>query len=119
MANVQAAVHAYASELESAAWLCGKVNKLLYEKAIERFVTFFYGVLDGNARTLRYCNAGYFWMGHGDVSVGDLYDKMKEDVEFPKEWVEKCGFGFELSPVVPNVPNVPRNEEIDAVKKAA
>jgi hypothetical protein len=32
MANVQASDHAYASELESAAWLCGEVNKLLYEK---------------------------------------------------------------------------------------
>ncbi|MGC2617023.1 MAG: PP2C family protein-serine/threonine phosphatase [Terracidiphilus sp.] len=59
MANVQAAVHAYASESESAAWLCGKVNTLLYENiAIGKFVTFFYAVLDGNARTLQYCNAG-------------------------------------------------------------
>ena len=59
MANVQAAVHAFASESESAALLCGKVNALLYENiAIGKFVTFFYGVLDGNARTLQYCNAG-------------------------------------------------------------
>lgn len=59
MANVQAAVHAFASESESAAWLCGKVNTLLHENiAIGKFVTFFYGVLDGNARTLQYCNAG-------------------------------------------------------------
>ena len=59
MANVQAAVHAFASESESAAWLCRKVNVLLYENiAIGKFVTFFYGVLDGNARTLQYCNAG-------------------------------------------------------------
>ena len=59
MANVQAAVHAFASESESAACLCGKVNALLYENiAIGKFVTFFYGVLDGNARTLQYCNAG-------------------------------------------------------------
>lgn len=59
MANVQAAVHAFASESESAAWLCRKVNALLYENiAIGKFVTFFYGVLDGNARTLQYCNAG-------------------------------------------------------------
>ncbi len=42
------------------------------KKAIERFVTFFYGVLDGSARTLQYCNAGYFWVGHADVSMGDL-----------------------------------------------
>ena len=59
MANVQAAVHAFASETESAAWLCGRVNTLLYENiATGKFVTFFYGVLDGNARTLQYCNAG-------------------------------------------------------------
>lgn len=59
MANVQAAVHAFANESESAAWLCGKVNALLYENiAVGKFVTFFYGVLDGNARTLQYCNAG-------------------------------------------------------------
>ena len=59
MANVQAAVHAFASESESAACLCRKVNALLYENiAIGKFVTFFYGVLDGNARILQYCNAG-------------------------------------------------------------
>ncbi|MGA8729129.1 MAG: PP2C family protein-serine/threonine phosphatase [Terracidiphilus sp.] len=59
MANVQAAVHAFASESESASWLCGKVNTLLHENiATGKFVTFFYGVLDGNARTLQYCNAG-------------------------------------------------------------
>lgn len=59
MANVQAAVHAFVSEQESAAWLCGKLNALLYENiAVGKFVTFFYGVLDGNARTLQYCNAG-------------------------------------------------------------
>jgi sigma-B regulation protein RsbU (phosphoserine phosphatase) len=38
MANVQAAVHAFASESESAAWLCGKVNALLYEKYCRRKV---------------------------------------------------------------------------------
>jgi sigma-B regulation protein RsbU (phosphoserine phosphatase) len=59
MANVQAAVHAFASESASPASLCGKVNALLYENiAIGKFVTFFYGVLDGNTRTLQYCNAG-------------------------------------------------------------
>jgi hypothetical protein len=45
-----------------------------------------------------------FWMGHADESMDDLYDKIKEDVEFRKEWAERCGFGFNLPPVVPNVP---------------
>ena len=37
-------------------------------------------------------------------SMSDLYDKIKEDVAFRKKWAEKCGFGFELPSVVPNVP---------------
>jgi sigma-B regulation protein RsbU (phosphoserine phosphatase) len=60
MANVQAAVRAYAGSSGSAASLCGKVNKLLCENiATGKFVTFFYGVLDGEARTFQYCNAGH------------------------------------------------------------
>ena len=36
--------------------------------------------------------------------MSDLYDKIKEDVQFRKMWAEKSGFGFELPSVVPNVP---------------
>jgi integrase len=57
-----------------------------------------------------------FWMGHADESMGDLYDKIKEDVEFRKEWAEKCGFGFELPSVVPSVP---KKEEKSTILKAA
>jgi integrase len=45
-----------------------------------------------------------YWMGHADESMSDLYDKIKEDVSFRKQMAEKCGFGFELPSVVPNVP---------------
>jgi hypothetical protein len=57
-----------------------------------------------------------YWMGHADKSMSDLYDKIKEDVPFRKLWAEKCGFGFELSEVVPNVP---KNEEKDGAMEAA
>jgi integrase len=57
-----------------------------------------------------------FWMGHADESMSDRYDKIKEDVEFRRKWAEKCGFGFELSSVVPNVPKM---EEKDEARKAA
>jgi len=53
-----------------------------------------------------------FWMGHADETMGDLYDKIKEDVEFRKEWAEKCGFGFELPSVVPNVPKIAGKTEV-------
>lgn len=59
MANVQAAVRAYASSAESPAQLCSKVNSLLCENlATGKFVTFLYGVLDNETRSLEYCNAG-------------------------------------------------------------
>jgi integrase len=45
-----------------------------------------------------------FWMGHAANSMDDLYDKIKDDVHFRREWAEKCGFGFEIRSVVPNVP---------------
>ena len=48
-------------------------------------------------------------MGHGDESMCYLYDKIKEDVEFRKEWAEKCGFGFKLPSVVPNVAKMEEN----------
>ena len=62
MANVQAAVRAYASDLESPAGVCGKVNNLLHENiATGKFVTFLYGILDDEARTFQYCNAGHLY----------------------------------------------------------
>jgi sigma-B regulation protein RsbU (phosphoserine phosphatase) len=62
MANVQAAVRAFASDGESPAAVCGKVNRLLCENiARGKFVTFLYGILDGDAHTFHYCNAGHLY----------------------------------------------------------
>ena len=57
-----------------------------------------------------------YWMGHAGNSMDDLYDKIKEDVEFRKEWAEKSGYGFELPSVVPNVPKIA--EKTEAAKAA-
>ena len=43
---------------------------------------------------------------HADESMGDLDDKIKEDLAFRTEWAGKCTFGFKLSSVVPNVPKI-------------
>jgi phosphoserine phosphatase RsbU/P len=60
MANVQAAVRAFASETESPASICGKVNRLLCENiATGKFVTFLYGILDCETHSLEWCNAGH------------------------------------------------------------
>ena len=50
-------------------------------------------------------------MSLADESMGELYDKIKEEVEFRREWAEKCGFGFKLPPVVPNVPKIEGKDE--------
>lgn len=64
-----------------------------------------------------------FWLGHAGETMTDLYDKVKEDLNFRLEWAEKCGIGFELSQLglsyVPNVPNVPRNVDIEKAACAA
>jgi sigma-B regulation protein RsbU (phosphoserine phosphatase) len=60
MANVQATVRAFAHDSESPAHLCDRVNRVLCENiAADKFVTFFYGILDAGERTFRYCNAGH------------------------------------------------------------
>ncbi len=60
MANVQASVRAFAREAESPARVCGRINQVLCENcSTDRFVTFFYAVLNGPDRILRYCNAGH------------------------------------------------------------
>jgi hypothetical protein len=35
-------------------------------------------------------------MGHEDEEIGDRYSKLKNDVAFRKEVVERIGLGFEL-----------------------
>ncbi len=37
-----------------------------------------------------------FWIGHADKNVTDGYSKVREDVEFRKDWVRKAGLGFQL-----------------------
>ncbi len=56
------------------------------------------------------------WMGHAGNSMDDLYDKIKEGVQFRKMWAAECGFGFELPSVVPTVPKM---SETTKVAKAA
>lgn len=60
MANVQAALRAFASETASPSWVCSRVNSVLCANiATGKFVTLFYGVLDSERNLLRYCNAGH------------------------------------------------------------
>jgi len=52
-----------------------------------------------------------YWMGPARKDMSDLYDKIKEDVAFRRSWAERCGFGFQLPSVVPNVPKCTEKTE--------
>jgi len=60
MANLQASFRAFATTEASPQVVCTKLNKFLCANiASGKFVTFFYAVLDADARTLTYENAGH------------------------------------------------------------
>jgi sigma-B regulation protein RsbU (phosphoserine phosphatase) len=60
MASLQAAVKATASADTPPARLCEKVRRVVASNLTGgTFITFFYALLDSNARTLTYCNAGH------------------------------------------------------------
>jgi sigma-B regulation protein RsbU (phosphoserine phosphatase) len=60
MANVQAAVRAFATDCVSSAEICGRLNSVLCANtATEKFVTLFYGVLDAKHGILRFTSAGH------------------------------------------------------------
>jgi len=60
MASVQATLRAYAFLSESPAWVCSRLNSVLHSNIeSDKFVTLFYGVIDGERRTLHYTNAGH------------------------------------------------------------
>jgi sigma-B regulation protein RsbU (phosphoserine phosphatase) len=60
MANVQALVRAFARDSESPAGMCNRVNGVLCGNiAADKFVTFFYGILDADKQTFEYCSAGH------------------------------------------------------------
>ena len=60
MSNVQAAVHALAGEMLPTGELCRRINRIVAANVGSgKFITFFYGVLDGERRRFGYTNAGH------------------------------------------------------------
>jgi integrase len=57
-----------------------------------------------------------FWMGHSGRDMSDLYDKVREDIQYRKDVAESVGIGFELVKKVESVPCVPQIESKNAVE---
>jgi len=64
MANIQSAVHSYLKLYEEISFdlakVTEKINELIYENtSAEKFITFFWGILDSEENTFEYINAGH------------------------------------------------------------
>ncbi len=60
MANLQALLHSFAPGTDSPAELCTKINSILHNfTTSNKFITFFYGILDFSSGIFKYCNAGH------------------------------------------------------------
>lgn len=64
MANIQSAVHSYMKIYEEntfdIASVTAKINEMIYENTMpEKFITFFWGILDCRQNRLQYINAGH------------------------------------------------------------
>jgi sigma-B regulation protein RsbU (phosphoserine phosphatase) len=61
MSNLQAAVRAFATDAAQPAELCHQVNRILCGRIAEdRFISFFYCVVDAEVGTLTFANAGHY-----------------------------------------------------------
>jgi FixJ family two-component response regulator len=88
MSNVQAAVKAFASADVGPAAVCEKVNRVVCSNtADDRFITFFYGLLDSESNRFVYANAGHNapMLVRGDGSVIRLEEGGSVLGPFP-EW---------------------------------
>ncbi|MFZ0963850.1 MAG: SpoIIE family protein phosphatase [Terriglobia bacterium] len=77
MSNLQATVRDFAGPDVQPADLCARVNRAaLPHVGADRFITFFYGLLDAPGRRLAYVNAGHNppFVVHPDGSCGRLRD---------------------------------------------
>lgn len=43
--------------------------------------------------------------------MSDLYDKVKEDIQFRRDVAERCRFGFDLPSFVPKAPICTQKED--------
>jgi sigma-B regulation protein RsbU (phosphoserine phosphatase) len=93
MANVQAVVKAFAAETVDPSEISAQLNRVLCSNlAPDKFVTFFYCVIDTAAKTLRYSNAGHCFpllhrsrgdvevLGEGGIVLGIFPDAKYSDV---------------------------------------
>jgi sigma-B regulation protein RsbU (phosphoserine phosphatase) len=94
MSNIQSAVRSYIkvfNENIDIALVTKKINELIFENTTpEKFITFFWGILDTADNTFRYVNAGHnypmLFRKNGDIDLldigGMIIGVISEDIEY-------------------------------------
>ncbi len=99
MSNLQALLNSFARHTDSPAKLCTQLNSILHNFTMSnKFITFFYGVLDPASGSFKYCNGGhnppvflsstgsYEWMKTGGSVLSFFPDwEYNEDVVYLKK----------------------------------
>jgi len=96
MANLQASLNVLVHEIKDVADMTGRINRLIYKNtAMDKFITFFFCVIDTEKNLLKYCNAGhnppYKLSSSGDVTElteGGIVLGMMENIEYNQGEVE-------------------------------
>jgi len=96
MSNLQAGLHALADSDVELADIISRLNKLIYENTdFEKYITFFYGILNTDTNRFTFCNAGhnppYLIDKKGiirELKTGGIVLGMMKDTLFETETVE-------------------------------
>ncbi len=94
MANIQASLHAIIDKNLDLSWITAKINNIIHRNTgHDKFITFFYGILDIRERTFTSVNAGhnppYLYHSHEDrfelLQKGGLLLGMIPNMSYEKE----------------------------------
>ena len=78
MSNLQAAVRMLAPHVTHPRELCNQVNDVVSSHAVPgKFISFFYGVIDGSTMRMTYTNAGHNWPVL--ARTGDFCERLSSD----------------------------------------
>ncbi len=96
MANLQASLHAMIDADKPLSAIVAKINNIIYQNTpLDKFITFFVGIIDTSKHEMTYVNAGhnppYIFTDGGELKtleVGGLILGMMPDVPFEQETVK-------------------------------
>jgi len=98
MSNLQAGLQALATGDDDLPTMVGRINNLIHRNTgLDKFITFFYGILDTEHRTFTFCNAGHnppyrFNASNSidELMTGGIILGMMPDMPYEMETISLC-----------------------------